>query len=232
MLTISSLTPEELHSTLFWPSPLSFKFLIIQVSYHPSLLLSKSLIIQVPPSNKSFLKQTFPLFTNLGFSFPVLSPSWKVVLLTISTLYNLLVFLPILFISWDVFYRLIFCPVFFLSLPIIGLGGFLPAIWSLGTHQLPYKAKMFSVVSWFSSLVSLIGLGGFSPAFHPISPLTISRSAKLVSKEGGNCNNVTFEAESFRSKSHMTTINHNFTSSSLTSIMALDSSSSTPQSRR
>ena len=43
-----------------------------------------------------------------------------------------------------------------------GLGGFSPAIWPFETYQLPYKAKMFSMFFWFSSLVSLIGLGGFS----------------------------------------------------------------------
>ena len=36
-----SSTPEELHSTLFWPSLSSSKSLIIQVSYHPSPSLTK-----------------------------------------------------------------------------------------------------------------------------------------------------------------------------------------------
>ena len=66
-LTISSLTLEELHSTLFWPSP---------------------------SSSKSLLEQTPLLSTNLGLSFPVLSPGWKVFLLTISIPYDLCVFLP------------------------------------------------------------------------------------------------------------------------------------------
>ena len=108
-----------------------------QVPYHPSPLSSKSLIIQVPPSNKSFLEQTPPLSTNLGFSFSVLSPGWKVFSLTIFTIYDLAVFLPVPLISWEVFYRLILCPVFLLSLPISGLGGFSPATWPLETHQLP-----------------------------------------------------------------------------------------------
>ena len=60
-----------------------------QVPHHLSPLSSKSLIIQVLhwPNHVPLL------FTNLGFSFPVLSPSWKVFLSTISTLYDLLVFL-------------------------------------------------------------------------------------------------------------------------------------------
>ena len=45
-------------------------------------------------------------------------------------------------------------------------------------------------------------------------------------------NNVTFGAESFRSRSHVTTTNHNFTSFGLTSIMVLDSSSSILLTRR
>ena len=75
-----SLTLEKLHSTL------SSKFFIIQVSYHPS-----------PLSSKSPLEQT-PLFSiNLGFSFPVVSLGWKVFSLTISIPYDLLVFFPSLF---------------------------------------------------------------------------------------------------------------------------------------
>ena len=44
------------------------------------------------------------------------------------------------------------------------------------------------------------------------------------------CNNVTLGAESSQSGSHMTTTNHDFISSGLTSITTLGSSSSTPQS--
>ena len=47
-----------------------------------------------------------------------------------------------------------------------------------------------------------------------------------------SCNNVTLGAESSQSGSHVTTTNYDFTSSDLTSITALGSSSSTPQSRR
>ena len=52
-----------------------------------------------------------------------------------------------------------------------------------------------------------------------------------MSEERGNCNNVTFGAESSQSRSHMTTTNHNINSSGLTSITALSSSSFMPQSR-
>ena len=96
------------------PSPLSSKSLIIQVSHRP--------------------KHVLPLFTTLGFSFSVFNPSWKVLSSTISTLYDLLVFLPILLIGWEVFHRLIPYPVFLLSLLINGLGGFLPATWPFEIH--------------------------------------------------------------------------------------------------
>ena len=46
------------------------------------------------------------------------------------------------------------------------------------------------------------------------------------------CNNMTFRAESSQNGSHMTTINHNFTSSGLTFIRALGFFSSTSLSRR
>ena len=158
----------------------------------------------------------------------------------ISTFYDLSVFFPVSLIDWEVFYRLIPCPVFFFSLPTIRLGGFSPVTWPFETHQVPYGARVFSVVSRFSSPVSLIGLIGFSPGFHSRFPFRvpfkvplqqISCLTELISKERGNCNNVTLGAESSRSGSHMTTTNHNFNSSDLTSIMALGSSSSTPQSR-
>ena len=83
------------------------------------------------------------------------------------------------------------------------------------THQLPYGARMFSVVSRFSSLVSLIGLGGFSPGSHFFS--TIPCSTELAFEEGGNCNNVTLGTESSQSGSHVTIIIQNFTLVSLTS---------------
>ena len=152
--------------------------------------------------------------------------------------------------GWEVFYQSIPHPIFLLSLPIIRLGGFTPATGPFETHQLPYGARIFSVVSRFSSPVSFIGLGGFSPGFHSRFPFKvpiqdshsrffskfsfnkIPRSAELASKEGGNCNNVTFGAKSSQSRNHVTTTNHEFTSTSLTSITTLGSSSSTPQSRQ
>ena len=129
------------------------------------------------------------------------------------------------------------CPVFLLSLLIIRLESFSAATWPFETHQLPYGARMFSVILRFSFSVSLIGLGGFSPGFHSRFPFQVPfevplqqilRSAKLASKKGGNCNNVIFGAESSQSRSHVTTTNHDFTSSGLTSATALGSSLSTP----
>ena len=72
---------------------------------------------------------------------------------------------------------------------------------------------MFSLVSWFSSSVSLIGLGGFSPGSYSKFPFKvlilgfsfqvpfkvplqqIPRSAELALEERGNCNNMTFGVE-------------------------------------
>ena len=86
---------------------------------------------------------------------------------------------------------------------------------------------MFLEVSRFSSPVSLIGLGGFSPGSHSRFPFQvffkvplqqIPRLAELASEKGGNCNNVTFGAESSRSIGHVTTIIQDFTLVNLTSI--------------
>ena len=72
---------------------------------------------------------------------------------------------PVFFIGWEVFYQLIF----FSSIPpqssITGLGGFSPVIWSFETHQLLYRARMFSLSPGFPLQV-FIRLGGFSPGFH------------------------------------------------------------------
>ena len=85
-----------------------------------------------------------------------------------------------------------------------GLRSFLPTTWPFEIYQLSYKTRMFSVVSRFSSPVSLIGLRGFSPGFHlrflfkvlfEIPLQQISHSAEIASEEGGNCNNVTFGVE-------------------------------------
>ena len=116
----------------------------------------------------------------------------------------------------EVFYWLIPYSVF-LFYSLLGLRDFSQAIWLFETHQLPYGARMFSMVFRFSSLVSFIGMGGFLPDFRFFS--TIPRSTELASKEGGNCNNVTLRAESSQSGSHITTIIQNFTLVSLTFIV-------------
>ena len=115
-------------------------------------------------------------------------------------------------LGWEVFHRLIFCPVFLFSFPIIGLGGFLLATWPFETHQLPYKARIFLVVLRFSILISLIGLGGFLPGSHSFLQ-QFPRSVELASKERGNCNNMTLGigAKSSQSGSHVTTIIQDFT---------------------
>ena len=180
--------------------------------------MTKFLIIQVPlqtspSSNKSFLEQTPLLSSNLGFSFPIFSPGWKVFSLTISTLMIFRFSSSVLTSSgWEVFYRLIPRPIFLFSLPIIGLRGFSLATWPFQTHQLSYRAKMFSVVFRFSFPVFLIRLGGFSPDSHS-SFQRFPRLAELASKEKGNCNNVTLRAgaESSQSRNHVTTIIQNFT---------------------
>ena len=125
---------------------------------------------------------------------------------------------PVLLTGWEVFHWLISCPVFFLNLTIIGLGGFSLETWSFETHQLFYGARMFSVILRFSSPVSLIGLGAFSPCSHS-SLQWFPRSAEFASKKGGNCNNVNLKAgaKSFWSRSHVTTINQNFILVNLTS---------------
>ena len=181
-----------------------------QVSFHLSLF-----------SNKSFLEQT-PLFSiNLGFSFLVLSLGWKVFSSTISILIIFRFSFSVLFSSgWGVFYQLIPRPVFLLNLPIIRFGGFSPATWTFETHQLSYRARIFSMVPRFSFLVSLIGLRGFSPDSYFSS--MILHLTELAFKKRGNCNNMTFRAESFwncQSKSHITTIIQNFILVSLTFTM-------------
>ena len=148
-LTIGSSTPKELHSTLFWPSPLLSKFFIIQVSYYPSSSLTKP-----RPSSLHHSR----------FFFPVFSLGWKVFSLMISTL-------MIFRFSPRPSHRL---GAFSLIDPLsgfppefpTGLGRFSPATWPFETHQLPHGARIFSVVSWFSSLASFISLGGFSLSLY------------------------------------------------------------------
>ena len=103
-----SSTPKKLYSTLFWPSSLSSKSFIIQVSSFEQVFLW---------TNPSFLHQSRSLSIILGFSFSVLCPNWKIFSLTISTLYDLSVFFPVPFIGWEVFHQFISCPIFFPSLP-------------------------------------------------------------------------------------------------------------------
>ena len=150
---------KELHSTLFWPSP----------------LLSKSLL------------KPIPLFSiNLGFFFPVLSLGWKVFSSTISTFIIFQFFSSISPLSgWEVFHQLIPCPVFIFSFPH-RLGGFSLATWPYETHQLPYGARIFSVVSRFSSPVSFIGWEVFYPIpisfwrFHAQRSLRLKKKAIVI----------------------------------------------------
>ena len=134
------------------------------------------------------------LFSPLIFDFSpsVLSLDWKVYSFT---LYELSVFLPSL-PHWMRGFSLIDPLSRFLPQFSTGLGGFSPATWPFEIHQIPYKAKMFLVVSRFSSPISLIGLGGFSLDFHS-SLQQFPHLAELTSKERGNCNNMTFGAQSF-----------------------------------
>ena len=90
--------------------------------------------------------------------------------------------------------------------------------WPFATHQLFYGARMFLVVFRFFSPVSLIRLRAFSLGSHFFS--MIPCSTELVSKEGSNCNNMSFRAESSQSSqsgSHVITIIQNFSLVSLTS---------------
>ena len=129
---------EELHNTLFWPNP----------------SLTKSLLKQVPP-----------LFTNLGFFFPVFSPGWKVFSPTISMIFWFSSHISSL--SLEVFHQLIPLSDFPPQSSLTVLKDFSPATWySFETHQFPYEARLFSLVPRFSSLVSLIELRSLSPDSH------------------------------------------------------------------
>ena len=114
------------------------------------------------PSSDS--TKVLPFNTNLGFSIPVFSPGWKVFSLIISMI---LWFSSYIFSSsLEVFHWLISLSDFPPQFPITRLGGFSPATWSFETHQLPYGASIFSLVSRFFSSVSLIEFGGFSLGSH------------------------------------------------------------------
>ena len=157
----------ELNNTLFQPSP----------------SLTKSLLSP----------HTF------GFSFPVHSPSWKVFWLTISMIFwfsssvptGLGGFSSILICRFFPFVYYHLFQGFFSSIdllsgfppqsPVIGLGGFSPATWSFETHQLPYGARMFSLVSRFSSPVSQ-WVGRFFTKLHSYLHLHVRWSSCLRGK--------------------------------------------------
>ena len=126
------------------------KSFIIQVSYHPS-----------PSSTKP---RPFSLHQSRFF---LPCPSSRLEGFFINDIYTLIFrfSFPVPLIAWEVFYWLIPCPVFPLSLPIIGLGGFLPATWPFETHQLPHGARIFSFITWFSSSVSYNWVGRFFTRF-------------------------------------------------------------------
>ena len=97
--------------------------------------------------------------------------------------------------------------------------------WLFHLHKsdfLPEQIIPLLPLIWFNKEVGL----GENIAEEILNSKISKRRKDLV------CNNVTFGAESSRSRSHVTTTNHDFTSSGLTSITALDSFSSTPLSRR
>ena len=133
----------------------------------PRWELNSTLLRPSPSSSK-----VSPLTKNLGFSFPVPSPGWKVFLLTISIIFWFSSHISSLIL--EVFHRLIPLSGFPPQSPITGLGSFSPATSSLfETHQLPYRVRMFSLVPRFSSSVFLIGLGGFSSGFYSRFPFKV-----------------------------------------------------------
>ena len=168
-------------------------------------------------SNKFLLKQVLLFSTNLSFSFFVFNPGWKIFSSTISKIFWF--FSHISSSSFGSF-SLIDHLSGFIPQFSTGLGGFSSATWLFKTYQLLYGARMFLVVSQFSSSVFFIRLGGFSPGSHS-SLQWFPHSAELASKGGDNCNNVILRAESFQSKSHVIVIIWNFTLVSLTSITML-----------
>ena len=134
----------------------------------------------------------------------------------ISKLYDLLVFLPSLFYWLGGFLLIDLLSGFPPQSFIISLEGFSLMTSLFETHQLLYRARIFSVVSRFSFLVSFIRLKDFLSGFHSFLQQFL-RSADLTSKERNNCNNMTIGAESSQSGSHMIKIIQNFTLVNLTS---------------
>ena len=161
-----SFTPKKLHSTLFWPSLLSSKSLIIQVPYHLSLLSSKSLIIQVPYHPSPLL--TKPHFSSRHQSrLFLLYPLSRLEGFFLDNIYTLwsFSFLPCLSHWLGGFSSIDPLSGFLPQFPT-GLGGFSPATRPFKSHQLSYGARMFSVAPRLSSPVYLIGLGGCSLGSH------------------------------------------------------------------
>ena len=101
---------------------------------------------QVFPRPKSLL-----LPHTFGFSFPVLSPGWKVFSLTISIIFRFSS--SISSSSSEGFSSIEPLSGFPPQFPT-GLEGFSLVTWLFETHQLSYRARMFSVLSWFFSSVS------------------------------------------------------------------------------
>ena len=83
---------------------------------------------------------------------------------------------------------------------------FLLVTWSVETYQLPYWAKMFLLVSRFSSSIFFIGLRGFSPGFYLRFLLKFSFNKQLLclieltSKKKSHRNNVTFRAKATKAE--------------------------------
>ena len=150
---------------------------------------------------KSFLEHISLLSTNHGFFFSVFNLGGKIFL---SMIFIIFWFSSHIFSSSFGGFLLIdplsgFPPQF-----PTGLGGFSSATWPFETYQLPYGTRIFSVVFRFSSPVFLIGLGSFASGSHS-SFQWLSCSAEFALEKKGNCNNITFGAESSQSRSHVTT---------------------------
>ena len=135
-----------------------------------------------PFSNKSFLIQTPLLSTNLGFFFPALVQFRRFFHWQYLWSFGFPLRLPHQLEDFSSIDPLSDFP---LQSLIIGLGDFSPATWSFETHQLPHGARIFSLVSRFSSSV-LTGLGNFLFKIPPQQ--TTTRSIEFASKKKGNCN--------------------------------------------
>ena len=111
-----------------------------------------------------------PLTTNLGFSFPILSLGWKVFSSTISMIFRFSS--PIFSSSSEIFHQLIPLSDFPPQSLLFGLGGISSAIWFFETHQLPYGARVSSlIIRFFSSIFHHLGW----EVFHWV-PIQVSYS--------------------------------------------------------